>query len=100
MYKNVIVDIRIEYEPRNFYQVEYSQFDDRKIVSIENDEIYKSLFRKYKQLAKTNYDGCLGIFLCDGIGNTFNRGDLVHKSSREVIHKFLSDHKKIDFVLM
>lgn len=94
LYKNVIVDIRIQYEPRNFYQVEYSQFDDRKIVSIEDDEIYKSLSKKYDQLAKTNYDGCLGIFLCDGIGNIFKRD-----KSRNVIYNFLSNHERIDFVL-
>ncbi len=99
MYRNVIVDIRIEYEPRGFYQIEYSQFDDRKIVIVENDEIYEGLLNKYNQLVKTNYGGCLGIFLCDGIGNTFNRGDLVYKSSREVIHNFLHNHKEIDFVL-
>lgn len=99
MYRNVLVDIEVRYAPKNFYQVEYRQFDDRKIVSIESDEIYKSLLNKYRQLVKTQYDGYLGIFLCDGIGNTFNRGDLIHKSSREVIHKFLHDHQKIDFVL-
>lgn len=99
LYRNVIVDIRIEYEPRDFYQIEYSQFDDRKITIIENDEIYGSLLNKYNQLAKTNYNGCLGVFPCDSIGNTFNRGDLVYKSSREVIHNFLHNHKEIDFVL-
>ncbi len=99
MYRNVLVDIDIRYEPRTFYQVEYRQFDDRKIVSIENDEIYKSLLKKYNQLIKTNYDGCLGIFLCDGIGNTFNRGDLLYTNSRDVVNKFLADYQKIDFVL-
>ena len=101
MYRNVLVNIEVRYEPRNFYQVEYRQFDDRKIVSIENDEIYKSLLKKYNQLIKTQeeYKGYLGIFLCDGIGNTFNRGDSVHKGSREVIQKFLYNHKEIDFVL-
>lgn len=99
LYKNVIVDIEIKYEPSNFYQVEYWQFDDRAIVSIEDDEIYKSLVNKYSQLSKTNYEGCLGIFLCDGIGGTFSRRDFAFKSPRDVIHKFLADHKKIDFVL-
>ncbi len=91
LYKDVVVDIEIKYEPRGFYQVEYSQFDDRKIVNIENDEIYKSLTKKYNQLTKTNYEGYLGIFICDGIGNTFERGDLVHKSSREVIRSYLKN---------
>ena len=87
LYKNVIIDISIQYEPRSFYQIEYSQFDDRKVVKFEDDEIYKSLLNKLNQLTKTNYEGCLGVFLCDGIGNTFNRGDLLHHSSREVVSK-------------
>lgn len=99
LFRNVDIDVRIQYEPRSFYQVEVSQFDDRKIVNLENDEIYKSCFRKYEQLVKTNYPGCLGIFLCDGIGDTFNRGDLLYSNSKQVIYKFLGDHKIIDFIL-
>ncbi len=99
LYKNVIIDISIQYEPRSFYQIEYSQFDDRKIVKFEDDEIYKSLFSKRNQLTKTNYEGCLGVFLCDGIGNTFNRGDLLHHSSRDVIYNFLHNYRELDFVL-
>lgn len=99
MYRNILVDIEIRYEPRSFYQVEYRQFDDRKIVKIEKDEIYKSLLKKYNQLIKTQHIGCLGIFLCDGTGNTFNRRDSLHSNSTDVINSFLSHYREIDFVV-
>ncbi len=103
MFENVLIDIKIQYEPKNYYQVECSHFDDRKITKLEFDEIYNRLSNKYKEqfakISKTKYAGYLGIFLCDGIGNTFKRGDLFYKSSEDVIHKFLNNHKKIDFVL-
>jgi hypothetical protein len=99
MFRNVLIDIRIDYEPTKFYQIEYKHFNDRQIVKSENDEIYKSLLKKYNQLIKTNYNGFLGVFLCDGIGNTFNRADSLHKTPRDVIYNFLYKYPKIDFVI-
>ncbi len=100
LYENEIINLNIEYEPTPYYQILTSHFDDRKIVNVYEDEIYKSLVRKNdKQLSESGYEGHLGIILCDGLGDTFSRGDLLHSSSRDVINSFLCNHPKISFVL-
>jgi hypothetical protein len=100
LYENEIINLNIEYEPTPYYQILTSHFDDRKIANVYEDEIYKSLKRKRdEQLSETDYAGYLGIILCDGLGGTFSRGDLLHPSSRDVIYSFLYTYPEISFVL-
>lgn len=100
LYENEIINLVIDYEPSENQQIYAPQFEDRKIIDIYENEIYRSLKRKHdEQLSKTGYLGHWGIILCEGIGNTFNQGDLLYLSSRDVTNKFLNNHPKISFVL-
>jgi len=100
LYQNEIINLVIDYEPSKYNQIYYSQSNDRKIIDIYENKIYRSLKRKHDdQLSKIGYQGHLGIILCEGISDTFNQGDLVYQSSRDVINSFLCNHPKISFVL-
>ena len=100
LYQNEIINLVIDYEPSKYHQIHFSQFDDKRIIDIYENKIYRSLEGKHdEQLSETGYQGHLGIILCEGIDNIFNQGDLIYKSSRDVINSFLCDHPKISFVL-
>lgn len=73
----------------------------KEIITLEKNTIWKALIRKYKQLKETNYQGHLGIILCDGDCESIKEifTSWYGKTSGDVIHHFLRKKLRVSFVL-
>lgn len=98
--KRESIDLKIVYTLNRFSHSSYPSYQE--IVSLEDNSIWKALNRKYDQLKKSNYNGNIGIILCDGncqsLSNPFP--PWYGKSSSDVIRHFLRKKPKVDFVLI
>jgi hypothetical protein len=100
--KNEEVDLKLSYNPQRDYgggsHVDYKGV----VYRLTENVVYNALSAKADQLANTNYDGPLGIFLCDGAcrflgGETLD--SLRSYTLRDVISQFLFDNRFISFVV-
>ena len=100
--RNKEINLSIKYEPRPFYQIHISHYDDRTITSISQNNIYDRLKDKYDQLIElieTDKEEALGIILCDGFGCSFRTKNALYHNPKDVIKYFLLNHKEISFIL-
>jgi hypothetical protein len=94
------IDLLITYNPGQLYaSTQYVSYTV--LTSLTENTVYQALERKASQLAETNYNGTLGIFLCDGGSSFFAQENTrgLSYSTREIIQGFLSNHGNIDFIV-
>ena len=70
--------------------------------SLEKNPVYTSLKAKKRQLAKSGFEGCKGIILCDGscvlLASQHPTGSMSY-SDLDVIGNFLRQNKSVSFII-
>jgi len=92
--------VSISYQPdQKFASGHYTSFTV--INSLTENTIYQALESKRIQLENTEYEGHLGIILCDGGSSLFRQNSTcgLSYSTDEVINDFLSNNDRIDFIV-
>lgn len=94
------IQLRIIYSLSKISSSIYPSYTE--IISLENNSIWKSLIRKYKQLKETNYQGNLGIIICDGDCESLKSvtSSWYGKTYGGIIRYFLRKKPKVSFVLV
>lgn len=89
------VDLSISYRPSKQWTGLRRLPSYKSITSREHliqNSVWNGLVSKSEQLEGAEYEGALGIILCDG-------GSEYLKRSRNIIHEFFRTHPRINFVL-
>lgn len=93
-------DILINYNPmQKYFTCHYPSYTTA--YSLTNNPIYNTLKRKTNQIKQTNYEGTIGIFLCDGGSNLLNNSGYagLDYGANDIIWNFLRQNSSISFVL-
>lgn len=93
------INLAIGYNPHQPYSTSrYLSY--RLITHLTENVVYDRLADKRDQLLESGFKGPLGIILCDGGFDSFNRAaDSSSYSVGDVVRRFLSDNADINFVL-
>lgn len=94
------INLRIIYSLSRIISSSHPSY--KEIIDLEDNSVFKTLIRKYKQLKETNYQGHLGIFICDGDCQSLKdfSASWYGKTSGDVIRRFLKKKTKVSFVLI
>ncbi len=93
-------DISISYNPmQKYFMCQHPSYTTA--YSLTNNPIYNTLKRKTNQIKQTNYEGTIGIFLCDGGSNLLNSSGYagLDYGANDIIWNFLRQNSSINFVL-
>jgi len=94
------IEVSIAYNPTR--TLSYAHYSSYKVpYSLTKNPVYLALKSKGEQLKKSNYDGFMGIFLCDGGSESLNNDGYSRNSypTKQIIDNFLRQHSSISFVL-
>jgi hypothetical protein len=95
------VSINVSYNPEDeFVYIGHSSYTVQ--YSLERNPIYSQLKNKANQLRRSNYQGILGIFLCDGGCDALNRS--LHNpsgySQGDIIKEIFRKNTSVSFVFV
>lgn len=74
----------------------------KEIIGIEDNTLWRTLIRKYNQIKETDYQGHIGIIVCDGDCQSLKdfSASWYGKTSGDVIRHFLRKKHRVSFVLV
>ncbi len=98
--KNTEIDVTISYKA-NQQGMSGGHPSFTQVFSLSRNTIYRALASKVDQLTNANFEGPLGIFLCDGGCSLFqNRSTAgLSYSLNEILQYFLQRNKQVSFIV-